>query len=106
GAATVCVAACLSAPPPPPGPGTPDLTIVKAATPASVLVGGQVTWTVVVTNKGPDTATNVVVEDTLPADSSFVGGSLVLPPGMSCTGARCTLESLAPNTHLTAQFCP
>jgi uncharacterized repeat protein (TIGR01451 family) len=102
GQAIVCV--FLNARRPPPGPGNADLTIVKAATPASVLVGGQVTWTVVVTNKGPDTATNVVVEDTLPADSSFVGGSLVLPPGMSCTGARCTLESLAPNTSISGRF--
>src|SRR5262249_34940247 len=37
-----------------------DLKIVKTARPRSVLVGEQVTWTVTLTNKGPDTATNII----------------------------------------------
>jgi uncharacterized repeat protein (TIGR01451 family) len=88
----------------PPGPGQVDLKILKAASPASVLVGGQVTWTVVVTNKGPDTATNVVVDDSLPVDSSFVDGSLVVSEGVTCTGGYCTLESLAPGDSFSGRF--
>jgi uncharacterized repeat protein (TIGR01451 family) len=102
GQAIVCV--ILNTRRPPPGPGQADLQIVKSASPASVLVGDQVTWTVVVTNKGPDTATNVVVEDSLPEDVSFVDGSLVVPPGVTCIGARCTLASLAPNTSVSGRF--
>jgi uncharacterized repeat protein (TIGR01451 family) len=87
-----------------PGPGVADLAIVKTARPRTLLVNQQVTWTVTVTNKGTDTATNVVIEDSLPRDMSFVGGSLDVPDGMTCVGARCTFARLAPNTSITGRF--
>ena len=70
-----------------PGPGRADLAIVKSASPRSLFVGEHVTWTVTVTNKGPDTATNVVIEDKLPDDVSFVEGSLDVPSNVTCVGA-------------------
>jgi uncharacterized repeat protein (TIGR01451 family) len=89
---------------PPPGPGQADLAIVKTASPRSLLVGEQVTWTVTWTNKGPDTATNLVINDALPDDMSFVEGSLDLPAGVECIGARCTLASLAAGASVTGRF--
>ncbi|MDP2676298.1 MAG: peptidoglycan-binding protein [bacterium] len=42
-----------------------DLEISKSVSPNPVVEGGEVTYTIVVTNNGPDTATNVVVTDNL-----------------------------------------
>ncbi len=44
-----------------------DLAIDKVASPVSVLPGGQVTYTLVYTNNGPNTVQNVVIADLLPA---------------------------------------
>jgi uncharacterized repeat protein (TIGR01451 family) len=87
-----------------PGLGSADLTVVKKASPRSVLVGEQVTWTVTVTNKGPHTATNVVIEDTLPDDVSFVDGSLDVPSNVTCLGGHCTIPSLAAGASVTGSF--
>lgn len=43
-----------------------DLAIVKTGSPNPVNVGSTLTYTLVVTNNGPSTATNVVVTDTTP----------------------------------------
>ena len=54
------------------------LTITKTAAQANYNVGNNVDYTIAVGNYGPDTATNVVVTDTLPAGLTFVsslGGS-------------------------------
>ena len=44
-----------------------DVAIVKTASPTTVNPGDTLTYTLVVTNHGPDEAENVVVEDILPA---------------------------------------
>jgi uncharacterized repeat protein (TIGR01451 family) len=49
-----------------------DLRVVKKAKPTSVYVGQPVTYTLVVTNNGPDTATGVKVTDTLNKPASVV----------------------------------
>jgi len=48
-----------------------DLAITKMDTPDPVLVSETLTYTLMVTNNGPDTATDVVVVDTLPAGVTF-----------------------------------
>ena len=49
-----------------------DLTIIKTDSPDPVPSGNNVTYTVAVTNTGPDTAQNVVVTDNLPANVTLV----------------------------------
>jgi uncharacterized repeat protein (TIGR01451 family) len=52
---------------------TADLELTKSASPAEVDQGDSTTFTIVVSNQGPSTATNVVVEDVLPAGVTFEG---------------------------------
>ncbi len=52
-----------------------DLTITKTDAADPVTAGGQLTYTLVVTNNGPSSATGVVVTDTLPTALTFVSGS-------------------------------
>jgi uncharacterized repeat protein (TIGR01451 family) len=51
-----------------------DVGVTKAG-PASVIVGSNVTFTVTVTNHGPETALNVTVTDPLPAGMGFVSAT-------------------------------
>lgn len=55
------------------GTGEPsaNLSITKTGSPDPVIVNQMLTYTVTVTNIGPDDATNVVVTDTLPAGAVF-----------------------------------
>jgi uncharacterized repeat protein (TIGR01451 family) len=55
-------------------PPSADLAVTKVA-PATVLTGETFTYTIEVVNNGPDDATGVEVEDTLPAGVTFVSAS-------------------------------
>jgi uncharacterized repeat protein (TIGR01451 family) len=74
--AAVCVT------PPPPGDPKFDLVVDKTASSKSVYVGQPVTYTITVTNKGPDTATDAKLTDTLNAPVSVIS---VKPTQGSCT---------------------
>jgi uncharacterized repeat protein (TIGR01451 family) len=52
-----------------------DLAITKADSPDPVITGNDLTYTVTVTNNGPDTATSVIVTDNLPAETTYVSCS-------------------------------
>jgi uncharacterized repeat protein (TIGR01451 family) len=59
-------------------PASADLSVTNTPHPTSVQVGTSITSTIVVKNKGPSAATNVVVVQTLDADmhaKTFTGGS-------------------------------
>jgi uncharacterized repeat protein (TIGR01451 family) len=52
-----------------------DLSVTKADSPDPVTVGNNLTYTVTVTNNGPDPAQSVTVTDNLPAETTFVSCS-------------------------------
>jgi uncharacterized repeat protein (TIGR01451 family) len=101
--ATVTVTVRESATPPASAPSTPpaqaNLSITKSG-PASAKSGQVVTFTLVVRNNGPNTATDVVVTDTLPNDLDFVAGSITIDGALdaSCDASsstiKCTIASL------------
>lgn len=72
----VKVQSCLSSP-------QADLSLSKSVTPTTVLNGELVTYTLAITNGGPDTAANVVLSDVLPVSVTF--RSLSAQPGWTCT---------------------
>ena len=53
-----------------------DLSLAKAASNLTPSVGAAVTFTLTVTNNGPDAATNVEVTDTLPNGYQYVASSI------------------------------
>jgi uncharacterized repeat protein (TIGR01451 family) len=60
-----------------------DVQITKVAAPSPVVPGANLTYTITVTNAGPDPAASVSLSDTLPIGTTFA--SLVSPGGWSCT---------------------
>ncbi|WAC62203.1 SpaA isopeptide-forming pilin-related protein [Pseudoxanthomonas sp. SL93] len=52
-----------------------DLRLQKSATPDPVVGGGEVTYTLTVSNDGPSASTNFRVVDTLPAATTYVASS-------------------------------
>jgi uncharacterized repeat protein (TIGR01451 family) len=81
-----------------------DLTVTKSGSPATQELnpGSLITWTMVVTNNGPSTATGVVVSDPMPAGNTFVSASA--SPHGTCTGGAilsCNLGTMAAGEHVT-----
>jgi uncharacterized protein len=59
-----------------------DLAVTNIDTPDPVIAGANLTYTMTVTNNGPDVASSVTLTDTLPVGTTFV--SLASPPGWNC----------------------
>jgi uncharacterized repeat protein (TIGR01451 family) len=84
-----------------PSPINADMSITKSTTATSAPIGSTFSYTIVVTNNGPDAATSVVMTDTLP--SSLLFRSITQPSPFTCTtpavGATgtitCTAATLA-----------
>lgn len=85
-------------------PASADLSITKTDSPDPVVSGSDITYTIDVSNNGPDPALNVTVADAIPANTTFK--SMSAPPGWSCITpsvgdsgtVTCMLSSLAPGT--------
>jgi uncharacterized repeat protein (TIGR01451 family) len=79
-----------------------DLAVTKAGSPATQVLGqGNITWTIVVTNNGPDTDTGVTIADPMPAGNTFV--SATTSQG-SCTGGailNCNIGTMAAGAQVT-----
>ncbi|MBK6405965.1 MAG: DUF11 domain-containing protein [Holophagales bacterium] len=75
---------------------TANLSITKSGSPSSVGVGGAVTWTLNVTNGGPNKATGVTVSDPIPAGMTLTSATTTWPGG-SCSGnplVTCSLGTM------------
>jgi uncharacterized repeat protein (TIGR01451 family) len=59
-----------------------DVSVSKLDTPDPVTPGTNLTYTIAVTNNGPSTATTVSLNDTIPANTTFV--SLATPLNWTC----------------------
>jgi uncharacterized repeat protein (TIGR01451 family) len=82
-----------------------DLAITKTAAPNPVVTGTNLTYTINVTNNGPDAAESVTVIDNLPASVSFVSCAVAGGVGSACGGVgnnrTVTFTSLAANAVAT-----
>ena len=113
---------------PKPG-GTADLALTKSDSPDPVSAGAPLTYTIQVTNNGPEDAGNVVVTDDLPNQVTFVSagstqgscgvsankrkvtcslGTVAVPvgPAYTPTGATVTINVLAPTKSGTIPTRP
>jgi uncharacterized repeat protein (TIGR01451 family) len=78
-----------------------DLSIVKSGSPARQEGLGNITWTMVVKNNGPDTDTGVKVSDPMPAGNTFVSATTTQG---SCTGGavlNCDIGTMAVDATVT-----
>jgi uncharacterized repeat protein (TIGR01451 family) len=64
-------------------PQSADLLVTKTANTSGVTPGATITYTIQVSNQGPNDATNVVLNDTLPSPTTF--NSLTHPNDWSCS---------------------
>lgn len=79
-----------------------DLVLTNTGSPNPVFVGGSLTYSLTVTNNGPDPATNVTLTDTLPAPVTL---NSVSSPQMSCvkgSTVTCTLGTLPSGMQASA----
>jgi uncharacterized repeat protein (TIGR01451 family) len=80
-------------------PASSDLSLTVSGAPNPVNSGATLTYTIVVTNNGPDPTANVVVTDVLPAGVTFSSASA------SCTNSSgtvtCNLGTMSPGATVT-----
>lgn len=72
-----------------------DIVVNQSDSPDPIAAGGLLTYTIAVTNNGPDDATGVVLTDTIPASTTFVSSSTTKG---SCSGnpsITCNIGALA-----------
>ena len=79
-----------------------DLAITKSGSPETQELGqGNISWTMVVTNNGPDTDTGVKVSDPMPAGNTYVSSTTTQG---TCTGGAiltCNIGTMAAGAKVT-----
>jgi len=82
-----------------------DLAVTQSVAPPTPVIGGNVTFTVTVTNNGPSDATGVVVNEALPAGANYVsddgGGAYDSTSGQWTVGALANGASATLNVTAT-----
>jgi uncharacterized repeat protein (TIGR01451 family) len=72
-----------------------DILVNQSDSPDPVPSGGTLTYTINVSNNGPDDATGVVLTDTIPASSTFVSRSTTKGTCSGTTTVTCNIGALA-----------
>jgi uncharacterized repeat protein (TIGR01451 family) len=78
-----------------------DMSIAILGSPSSVIIGNNVTYTITVTNNGPNSATNAIVIDALPTGAIYVSAT---PNQGSCSGTStvaCNLGTINNSAQAT-----
>jgi uncharacterized repeat protein (TIGR01451 family) len=66
---------------------TANLVVTNVASPNPVIAGNNITYTVVITNNGPSTASTLVFSEAIPANTTFVSAAATSGTGgWTCTG--------------------
>ena len=84
-----------------PDAGTANLSISKQDSPDPATVGSPLTYTIAVSNLGPDAATNVTVTDTLPANVTFVSASASIGSCSGTTTVTCVIGTIANGANVS-----
>lgn len=83
------------------GASPADVGVVKTANPSSVAVGGNVTYTSVVSNSGPGVATSVAFGDVLPAGQTALSVTTTQGSCSGTTTVSCAIGTLAVGASAT-----
>ena len=81
-----------------------DLSVSASATPSPVLSGGQLTYSISITNSGTLPATGVVLSDQLPSTVTEVSASVSqgqIEPSLQNSSVTASLGTLAPGSSAT-----
>src|SRR2546423_2881010 len=92
-------------------PASADLSMTKTG-PATGNVNTTISYTITITNSGPDAATNASWSDTLPSSLLYISMSQDNGPSMSCTTPdagdsgtiSCSIASFPAGSGSSAQF--
>ncbi|QQS46325.1 MAG: DUF11 domain-containing protein [Acidobacteriota bacterium] len=77
-----------------------DLAVTKSGSPSpNVSPGSNITYTINFINNGPATATNVVVSDPLPTETTFVSASVTSGTGWTITPPSMDPSSWGPSSY-------
>jgi len=76
-----------------------DLQITKTVTPNPVIAGQGIAYTIIVKNNGPAAAQNVIAQDVLSSDLTFIGAAA--SPNTSWSAPNWTIGSLATGDSVT-----
>ena len=72
-----------------------DLAIDKSVSQATAKPGDQIDWTLDITNLGPNAATNLVIDDALPAQFEVLGAFPTA--GLTCTNTTTVVQCTGPS---------
>lgn len=85
---------------PPPSAGA-DLSITKSGSPNPVVIGNNLTYTLLVRNNGPSATTGVVVTDTLPPGVTFFSSFATQGNCSGASAVTCNVGNLADRASVT-----